>query len=301
MLKKVLAIILVISILVISLFSTSAISAFDDGDKPVGSSTSWPDIVYEHTQNIFKETNIVFVDIIYDTETPTDTIPYFDICFKYDKKQLEIQKSNILDLGENTHYYQYKVEKEYSDGTNTQYQHVRVKQEGAYCYCSSFRHLRTRGETDLFKPENGNDLYTDHYKTVVASFKFKARNGFEAIEANIDSENPPITFTYFESGNKKFKYQIRKGTLLGDANQDCKLNIADVSIIQDALAEFMIDRKIPTNKKTFDFNLDGTLSIKDATEFQRFLAEFDVDKSSAYGKYLNANMDDINEKLKLIY
>ena len=77
------------------------------------------------------------------------------------------------------------------------------------------------------------------------------------------------------------------GTLIGDVNNDGKLNVKDATFIQKCLAEIVIfgaDDKIDGicedgSKEVFyisDFNCDGKRNIKDATAIQKYLAEIDL-------------------------
>ena len=76
------------------------------------------------------------------------------------------------------------------------------------------------------------------------------------------------------------------GTLIGDVNNDGKLNVKDATFIQKCLAEIVIfgaDDKIDGicedgSKEVFyisDFNCDGKRNIKDATAIQKHLAKMD--------------------------
>ena len=63
--------------------------------------------------------------------------------------------------------------------------------------------------------------------------------------------------------------------LVGDVSMEGAITVADVTIIQQALAEF----KPLTNEQRAAADVDGngTVTVADATRLQMYLAEFDVE------------------------
>ena len=62
---------------------------------------------------------------------------------------------------------------------------------------------------------------------------------------------------------------------MGDANDDGKVNILDVTAIQRWVAELGVPE--PYQKIMADVNGDGRADISDATMIQRYLAEYEVE------------------------
>lgn len=97
------------------------------------------------------------------------------------------------------------------------------------------------------------------------------------------------------------------GEMMGDANNDEKLNIRDATIIQKDLAG-MVDIYYYFNDKTYagkvsDFNGDDKLSIRDATAIQKYLAGVDLNnpnyedfENSAYESTVKHTKVTINGK-----
>ena len=75
-----------------------------------------------------------------------------------------------------------------------------------------------------------------------------------------------------EGGNFVIKaITTKQSNLMGDANLDREVNVADVTFIQKFInKEFDLEENALINA---DFNKDGKVNIKDCTAIQKFIAQ----------------------------
>lgn len=81
------------------------------------------------------------------------------------------------------------------------------------------------------------------------------------------------TYAHRFAQEQNMPYVLLDGVLLGDANADEKVDVADVTVIQQYIAELAVLDGIYL--KAADVNNDGDVNIADATAIQMYVAEYE--------------------------
>ena len=125
----------------------------------------------------------------------------------------------------------------------------------------------------IVKDPNGTQVNTAYY-TKNANYSFTpAKAGKYTVEVYIQgSDNQTInkTLTYTaKSGAATSESKPQPGGLLGDVNDDNRVDVSDATYIQKHLANIAINKFVAERA---DFNNDGVLDVKDATAIQKHCA-----------------------------